>query len=65
MSTQANLLKRQSMKSDLYEYYTKIRAIRESILTDRIKLPDNKDFLELVIKNNFLESQNVQLLLNL
>lgn len=53
------------MKSDLYEYYTKIRAIRESILTDRIKLPDNKDFLELVIKNNFLESQNVQLLLNL
>jgi len=26
---------------------------------------ENKDFLELVIKNNFLESQNVQLLLNL
>tara|TARA_B110000285_G_C14651618_1_gene392124 strand:+ start:144 stop:341 length:198 start_codon:yes stop_codon:yes gene_type:complete len=24
-----------------------------------------KDYLELVIKNNFLESQNVQLLLNL
>lgn len=28
-------------------------------------MQDNKDFLELVVKNNFLESQNVQLLLNL
>ena len=28
-------------------------------------MQDNKDYLELVIKNNFLESQNVQLLLNL
>lgn len=26
---------------------------------------DAKEYLELVIKNNFLESQNVQLLLNL
>ena len=28
-------------------------------------MQDNRDFLELVVKNNFLESQNVQLLLNL
>ena len=28
-------------------------------------MADNKDFLNLVIKNNYLESQNVQLLLNL
>ena len=28
-------------------------------------MQDNKDYLELVVKNNFLESQNVQLLLNL
>lgn len=28
-------------------------------------MADNKDFLALVIKNNYLESQNVQLLLNL
>ena len=39
--------------------------MKESIGTDRIKLQDNKDYLDLVIKNNFLESQNVQLLLNL
>jgi pSer/pThr/pTyr-binding forkhead associated (FHA) protein len=53
------------MKQNLYEYYQQIRKIKESISTDRIKLQDNKDYLELVIKNNFLESQNVQLLLNL
>jgi hypothetical protein len=64
-STKQNLLKRQSMKQNLYEYYQQIRKIKESISTDRIKLQDNKDYLELVIKNNFLESQNVQLLLNL
>ena len=53
------------MKQNLYEYYQQIRNIRDSINTDRIKLQDNKDFLELIVKNNFLESQNVQLLLNL
>ena len=47
------------MKQNLYEYYQQIRNIKESISTDRIKLQDNKDYLELVIKNNFLESQNV------
>ena len=65
-STKQNLLKRQSMKQDLYKFYTQIRNIRDSISnSNRIKLEDNKDFLELVVKNNFLESQNVQLLLNL
>ena len=45
------------MKQDLYKYYTQIREIRDSISkSDRIKLQDNKDFLELVVKNNFLES---------
>ena len=54
------------MKQDLYKFYTQIRNIRDSISnSNRIKLQDNKDFLELVVKNNFLESQNVQLLLNL
>ena len=54
------------MKQDLYKYYTQIRTIRDSISNSgRIKMQDNKDFLELVVKNNFLESQNVQLLLNL
>ena len=54
------------MKKDLYGYYTQIRNIRDSISkSDRIKLQDNRDYLELVVKNNFLESQNVQLLLNL
>ena len=65
-STKQNLIKRQSMKKDLYGYYTQIRNIRDSISnSDRIKLQDNRDYLELVVKNNFLESQNVQLLLNL
>ena len=64
-STKQNLLKRQSMKQNLYEYYQQIRKIKESINTPRVKLQDNKDFLELIVKNNFLESQNVQLLLNL
>lgn len=53
------------MKLSLYEYYSQIRQIRDSIQTERILMAENKDFLELVIKNNFLESQNVQLLLNL
>lgn len=48
------------MKQDLYKYYTQIRTIRDSISgTDRIKMQDNKDYLELIVKNNFLESQNV------
>lgn len=54
------------MKQDLYKYYQQIRTLRDSISgTDRVKLQENKDFLELIVKNNFLESQNVQLLLNL
>ena len=53
------------MKQNLYEYYQQIRKIKEQINTPRVKLQDNKDFLELIVKNNFLESQNVQLLLNL
>ena len=53
------------MKQTLYEYYSQIRHIRDSIQTERVLMVENKDFLELVIKNNFLESQNVQLLLNL
>jgi hypothetical protein len=43
------------MKENLYECYQKIRAIRESI-EGRIKNEDIRDYLESVIKNNFLES---------
>ena len=52
------------MKESLYQNYQQIRNIRDSI-DERIENNDIKDYLELVIKNNFLESQNVQLLLNL
>lgn len=52
------------MKETLYQNYQQIRNIRDSI-ESRIENHDVKDYLELVIKNNFLESQNVQLLLNL
>lgn len=52
------------MKQQLYENYQAIKAIRASI-ESRIINQDVREFLELVIKNNFLESQNVQLLLNL
>jgi len=52
------------MKQELYENYTLIKKTRMSI-EQRIENEDVKDYLELVIKNNFLESQNVQLLLNL
>lgn len=52
------------MKDNLYENYQDIRKIKDSI-EQRIQNEDIRDFLELVIKNNFLESQNVQLLLNL
>lgn len=52
------------MKQSLYSNYQNIRNIRDSI-DSRIENEDIKDYLELVIKNNFLESQNVQLLLNL
>lgn len=37
-STKQNLLKRQSMKQNLYEYYQQIRKIKESINTPRVKL---------------------------
>jgi hypothetical protein len=52
------------MKQELYESYQEIKQIRLSI-DSRIENNEVKDYLELVIKNNFLESQNVQLLLNL
>ena len=63
-STKSNLEKRHSMKQALYQNYQQIRGIRDSI-EKRIENQDIRDYLELVIKNNFLESQNVQLLLNL
>lgn len=46
------------MKDNLYENYQDIRSIKDSI-EKRIQNEDIRDFLELVIKNNFLESQNV------
>lgn len=52
------------MKQQLYENYQSIKSIRASI-DQRIINSDVRDYLELIIKNNFLESQNVQLLLNL
>jgi hypothetical protein len=54
------------MKQTLYGFYQDIRRMRDELLEgSRVVHQDNKDLLELVIKNNFLESQNVQLLLNL
>ena len=46
------------MKQNLYQNYQQIRNIRDSI-DARIENEDIRDYLELVIKNNFLESQNV------
>lgn len=43
------------MKLELYESYQQIKEIRISI-DSRIENIDNRDYLELVIKNNFLES---------
>jgi hypothetical protein len=76
-NTKKNISKRQAMKKDLLEAYQFIRTIRNE-LPEKIKHEDIKNYLELgisfslspsnsviVIKNNFLESQNVQLLLNL
>lgn len=63
-STKQNLIKRQSMKEQLFENYNKITTIRSSI-HDRIESNDLKEHLLLVIKCQFLESQNIQLLLNL
>ena len=54
-STKQNLLKRHSMKQNLYQNYQQIRNIRDSI-DARIENEDIRDYLELVIKNNFLES---------
>lgn len=54
-STKSNLVKRHSMKENLYQNYQQIRNIRDSI-ENRIENDDAKDYLELVIKNNFLES---------
>ena len=52
------------MKKELLESYELIRKIRQEIPL-KIKHQEARDYLELVIKNNFLEAQNVQLLLNL
>jgi hypothetical protein len=43
------------MKQELYENYQQIKAIRASI-DQRIINQDVRDYLELIIKNNFLES---------
>lgn len=43
------------MKDNLYENYQDLRKIKDSI-EQRITNEDIRDFLELVIKNNFLES---------
>jgi hypothetical protein len=63
-STTQNLEKRQIMKKDLLESYHCIRKIRDEI-PKRVKSAEIKEYLEMVIKSNFLESQNIQLLLNL
>ena len=52
------------MKKELLESYESIRKIRQEI-PSKVKHQDTRDYLELIIKNNFLEAQNVQLLLNL
>ncbi len=52
------------MKKNFFEKYQKIKEIRSSI-NERIENQDTRDYLGLFIKNIFLESQNVQLLLNL
>lgn len=43
------------MKDELFESYQQIKAIRQTI-TERIKNEDIQNYLELIIKNNFLES---------
>lgn len=63
-STRQNLIKRQSMKEQLFENYNKITKIRSSIHS-RVESNEVKEYLLLLIKCQFLESQNVQLLLNL
>lgn len=63
-ATKQNLIKRQTMKEQLFENYNKITKIRSSIHS-RIESDDVKEYLLLVIKCQFLESQNIQLLLNL
>jgi hypothetical protein len=63
-STRQNLLKRHDMRQQLYEYYSQIRQLRDRIQSE-LQLQESRDLLQLVVKNNYLESQNVQLLLNL
>ncbi|CAI2359195.1 unnamed protein product [Moneuplotes crassus] len=63
-STKQNLIKRQSLKEQWVEGYNTIMKIRSSI-HERIQSDDAKEYLLLVIKCQFLESQNIQLLLNL
>ena len=63
-STVVNLEKRQNMKKDLLESYHIVTRIRDEI-PKKIRNKDIREILELLIKNNFLESQNIQLLLNL
>lgn len=52
------------MKEQLFENYNEITKIRSSI-HERIESDNVKEYLLLVIKWQFLESQNIQLLLNL
>ena len=63
-NTKKNIEKRHSMKNDLLDSYEIVKKIRNEI-SIKIKVIDVREFLELFIKNNFLESQNIQLLLNL
>lgn len=63
-ATKANLEKRQTMRIQQLENYNRITKIRSGI-HNRIESDDVKEYLLLLIKCQFLEFQNVQLLLNL
>lgn len=54
-STKQNLITRQEMKKKFFENYQRIKEIRASI-SEKIENQDIWDYLELFIKNNFLES---------
>ena len=64
MSTVKNNIKKQLMNVNLMESMTMTKKIRDDI-TKRIKFHNNREFLELIIKNHVFELQNIELEINL
>ena len=64
LNSKKNLIKKEITHIQLGESMEQTRKIRED-MNRRIRTKENRDFLEIIIKNHILELQNIELEINL